>query len=184
MGPKHLLYEKISHFREGGTETSVALFATASPVFVDQALMEELKSFAEGRGRVNTRLCLHSDPSASDHDMIVLEYVTGRYYRPHKHEIKSETIHMLEGEILVVSFSEVGAVIASQKLGGTAATISRVDAGIYHTVLPLTERVIYHESKAGPFLGGQDSLPADWSPDGSDADEASAYIDTLLRELS
>jgi cupin fold WbuC family metalloprotein len=175
---------KLDQFREAGTATSIALFATKAEVFVDAALLEELKAFAESRGKINTRLCLHQSPEANDHDMIVLEYPTGRYYRPHMHAGKSETIHVIEGKLLVISFDQTGNVATRQPIEPGLTSISRVEAGVYHTVLPLTERVIYHESKLGPFLGNEDSLPAPWSPDGTDTEEATSYLREMMKNFT
>ena len=144
-------------------------------------MIEQLKVLSEERGSINTRLCLHGGPEAEDHDMIIIEYADGRYYRPHRHDAKAETLHILEGQILVISFSDDGQISNARKLGGGNASVSRVEAGIYHTVFPVSKRVIYHESKRGPFLGGADSMPAPWSPDGSDQRVADAYVASLMK---
>jgi cupin fold WbuC family metalloprotein len=175
------LPQPFQNFREGGTKTSLALFANAPVVFVDQEMIDQLKVLSKARGSINTRLCLHGGPEAKDHDMIIVEYDDGRYYRPHRHGGKAETLHIIEGEILVISFADGGKIERAQILGSGGVSFARIDAGIYHTVFPLTKRVIYHESKSGPFLGDADSIPAPWSPDGSDKITTDAYVASLMK---
>tara|TARA_B110000495_G_scaffold26986_1_gene19972 strand:+ start:210 stop:461 length:252 start_codon:yes stop_codon:yes gene_type:complete len=41
--------------------------------------------------------------------------------------------------------------------------IFRTPINVYHTMVPLTKYVIYHESKVGPFLKKNDSVFPSWS---------------------
>ena len=41
--------------------------------------------------------------------------------------------------------------------------IFRTPINVFHTMLPLTTFVIYHESKTGPFLMKNDSIFSKWS---------------------
>ena len=46
--------------------------------------------------------------------------------------------------------------------------------------MPVTDVVIYHENKPGPFLGDDDSIFPDWAPDGGGNDNAPQYMNNLL----
>ena len=61
--------------------------------------------------------------------------------------------------------------------------IYRIEAEQYHSIMPVTDVVIYHENKPGPFLGDDDSIVPEWAPNDVDYDK---YIDTLksyIKEL-
>ena len=92
---------------------------------------------------------MHSNPSASHHDMIILQQRSNTYL-PHKHLKKGETYHVIFGKMGCVLFNNDGKIkkICVLKKGN----IFRVPKKTYHTMLPISKYVIYHESKIGPFL--------------------------------
>lgn len=162
---------------------SLSFYCKKSPVRIDWKFIEELKATSAKHGNVNVRLCLHSDPDAVFHQMVILER-KGKYYRPHKHKLKGEAFHIIEGRMAVFVFDEQGRVTDTCVLDAKESFIYRVDTGIYHSVLPITDMVIYHESKPGPFLGDQDSVYPTWAPDGTSPGEVSAYVERLLGSLN
>jgi cupin fold WbuC family metalloprotein len=159
---------------------TVAFFVLRPPVLIDARLIAELKQISTQRDNSNVRICLHESPEAEHHDMVALER-KGRYYRPHKHFNKGDTSHMLEGRLRVFSFDTEGEVIDAVAIG--PGEIYRTATNMYHAILPLTDYVIHHESKPGPFEGENDSIYPDWAPDGSDQAEVDAYIGTLTAQL-
>ena len=48
-------------------------------------------------------------------------------------------------------------------------------------IQPITETVIYHENKPGPFEGNSDSIFADWSP--TEEEEIITYLSKLEKYL-
>lgn len=157
---------------------SVSFFCRERPVRVDRVLIEELKQVSAARQGRNVRLCLHDGPAADHHDMIILER-QGRYYRPHRHAGKGECFHVIEGVLGVAIFESDGTLAEAARLG--AGDIFRVGADMYHAVMPLSDPVIYHENKPGPFTGEGDSQWAPWAPDGSDAAALDTYVAGLAR---
>ena len=113
--------------------------------------------------------------------MVILER-RGKYYRPHKHLEKGEAFHVIEGRFGIFTFDEGGAIQEACIL--QSGDILRVGPDMYHAVMPLTDIVIYHENKPGPFLGSKDSIYPDWAPDGGNAAETDAYCAALSRHLS
>jgi cupin fold WbuC family metalloprotein len=166
-------------WEDTGSKT-IAFFCKRHPVCVDTALLEELKKISEARGGKNVRLCLHDSPDADHHDMVILEH-KGKYYRPHKHLEKGEAFHIMVGRMGVFTFDDAGNVTESRALG--SGEILRVGINMYHAVMPLTDLVIYHENKPGPFLGDKDSIFPDWAPDGIDIEKAAAYSAELANLL-
>ena len=54
---------------------------------------------------------------------------------------------------------------------------------MYHSIQPITETVIYHENKPGPFEGNSDSIFADWSPKEEEEEEIITYLSKLEKYL-
>lgn len=159
---------------------TLSFFCLKRPVRIDATVMQELTQLGTSEGHKNVRVCLHASPSALHHDMIILEH-RGRYYRPHKHLDKGECFHIMQGEMGIFAFSDTGSIIDAIRL--KAGEIYRVEAGMYHAVMPLSDLVIYHENKPGPFLGDGDSLYPNWAPDGSDPIATESYIRILAQRL-
>lgn len=154
-----------------------AFFCARLPVRIDRALLAELRQLGQDG---NVRVCLHPSPAADHHDMIILEH-PGRYYRPHRHEGKGECFHIMEGVMGLFVFEADGVVAEAVRL--EAGDIYRVGAGQIHAVMPLSDPVLYHENKPGPFGGPGDSIYPDWAPDGSDAEAADDYTARLAHLL-
>lgn len=161
---------------------SNAFFCVKRPVKVNHALIEELKTVFWGLKDKNLRLCLHSSPEALSHDMIILER-KGRYYTPHKHAEKGETFHMIEGRMGVFIFDDSGKVIDSTVLDPASDFLYKVGDDMFHAVMPLTDYVVYHESKTGPFTGEGDSIFASFAPEESELDKIEAFYSQLLKKL-
>lgn len=161
---------------------SRAYFFLRGPVTVDRALIGELKEIASGLGGRNVRICLHEGPTAAFHEMIIFER-PGVYSRPHKHLVKGESYHLIEGSMGAFVFDEEGAVVNACVLEAAGNFIYRVGVNTFHAVMPLGDFVIYHEAKPGPFTGDTDSIYPPWAPDGRDAAAAARYTDGLRRML-
>jgi len=149
---------------------------------VDRELVSELKQVAAGLNGKNLRLCLHEGPEALFHDMVILEH-PGNYYRPHKHLKKGESFHILEGSMGIFVFDQQGQVIDACVLDPQGSFLYRIDTDMYHAVMPLSDPVIYHESKPGPFTGDGDSVFPAWAPEGRDPGEVEGYTDFLRSML-
>lgn len=147
--------------REDTSAKSVAFFAKVRPVWVGKALYEELKQVSIDRGGRNVRLCLHSTPADDQHDMIILNR-KGTLLPPHRHPGKAETFHLVEGRLAVFSFEENGDSAEAGVL--SPGEVYRFNLDHYHTVMPLDDFVIFHESRVGPFLGDSDLIFPDWGP--------------------
>jgi cupin fold WbuC family metalloprotein len=161
---------------------SVAFFCIRRPVKIGREVIQELKNATLKYGGKNIRICLHSGPAESFHNMIILEN-RGEYYRPHKHLKKSDSIHIIEGEMAIFSFDDQGMVLDACRLNIHGNFIYRVEDNMYHVVMPLSPKVIYHESKLGPFLGDQDKIFPNWAPDGTDKESEMTYMKNLQKEL-
>jgi cupin fold WbuC family metalloprotein len=106
------------------------------------------------------RICLHENSLDKHHDMIILQQKKN-FYLPHKHLKKGETYHIIKGSMASILFNNNGKIKKIIKL--VKDDIFRTPLNTYHTMLPLTKFVIYHESKIGPFLKKNDSIFPKWN---------------------
>jgi len=165
-----------SKLRVDSTAKTIAFFCKERPVRIDKDVISDLHKVSGQNNGANVRICLHDSPSAKHHDMVILEK-RGKYYRPHKHNDKGEAFHIMSGKMGIFSFDDNGNVTDAVTL--LEGDIYRVEVGQYHSVLPITDTVIYHENKPGPFLGEGDSIFPDWAPDGADNKKVDQYIGYL-----
>jgi len=179
--PKPEFFDGIA-FRRDPKAKTVAWFSEYGTIGVSRALLEEMKARAR-KDRTDLRICLHESPIATYHDMIILQH-RENFYRPHKHLNKGETWHILEGRLTSFVFDDLGKVTDTCCLSPEGTFLFRISTGKYHMGIPVSDIVIYHESKPGPFLGPEDSIFPSWAPDGSDIELARQYRDSLLKRLS
>lgn len=159
---------------------SLSFFCRNDAVEFNEEMLRQLIELSQKEGKRNARLCLHSSPNAKFHDMILVEYADSRYYRPHKHTDKGETIHIFEGKLVFLTFKDCGSIDKYFFLGEGGSLVCKVSEDCWHTAIPLTEYVVYHESKPGPFLGEKDSIYPIWTPEGYDDFESKKYMNLLL----
>jgi cupin fold WbuC family metalloprotein len=161
---------------------SLSFYSSTVTTVVNDALVDELTAKSEGAGKCNARICLHPNPDSNFHEMIILER-KGYYFPPHRHVGKAQSVHILRGEAAVFVFDGGRGRAHCTVLGRDGNLIIRIAENAYHLTLPLTDYVVYHEGKPGPFLKEGDSIFADWAPP-RDAERPviDAYLDKL-REL-
>ena len=111
------------------------------------------------KNKNDVRICLHTSQTSKHHDMIILQQKKN-FYLPHKHLRKGETYHIIKGSMICVLFSNSGKVKKVCKLKKN--DIFRTPINIFHTMSPISNYVIYHESKTGPFLKKKDSIFPYW----------------------
>ncbi len=108
----------------------------------------------------DVRVCLHSKKKSKHHDMIILQQKKN-FYSPHKHLKKGETYHIIKGSMACVLFNNNGSIKKICHLKKN--DIFRTPINVFHTMLPSSKFVIYHESKIGPFYKKNDSVFSNWS---------------------
>lgn len=143
-----------------------------------------LKEKAADNPRRRVRLCAHAAADDSLHEMLIV-HARGNYVPPHRHMGKSESFHMIEGKLKIVLFDDLGnieKVIDMAADDSAAAVFYRLSAPTYHTVIALSDFVVFHETTNGPFRR-EDMQFAPWAPAESASDaEQQAYIDGLLQQ--
>ena len=123
-----------------------------------------LKQNAIQNVRKRARICAHHDPDDALHEMIIA-LTEDIYVVPHKHRHKTESFHIIEGVQKVILFDDDGEVVNYFVMGGDSPdriSYLRIPSETYHTVLPLSPVVVFHETTNGPFLP-QKTIYASWA---------------------
>lgn len=128
---------------------------------VDATIIQILKGMADDAHNKRSRACMAHTDSPMQEMVIVLK--EGSYIRPHRHPRgKSESYHIIEGELLVKVFTPDGQTYREIVLNKTTP-FYRLKGGWYHQPKALTDYAVYHECYTGPFEKATDVQYADWA---------------------
>jgi cupin fold WbuC family metalloprotein len=157
-----------------------AVFRNIGPIIeVDGATISMLVEAAAGEPKRRARLNLHNSDDDLLHEMIIA-FWGDSLNMPHRHVGKSESMHVLKGRVLVVMFDDAGNESRRIMLGDPGwhalPTVFRMAAPIWHTVIPLDNVVVVHETTNGPFIAGKNMEISPWAPQES---ELAAWIEGL-----
>jgi cupin fold WbuC family metalloprotein len=161
------------------------LVAEGPIVELDTADVDELKRASLATARRRIRICAHPDTEDRLHEMLIV-HGSGAYVRPHKHEGKSESTHVVEGEADVIFFDDDGDVSEVFRIGRYGSPhrfYYRIDSPVFHTLLIRSEFLVFHEVTTGPFRR-EDTVFAPWAPDESDPDACAAFMADLAHRIA
>jgi cupin fold WbuC family metalloprotein len=143
--------------------------------------IERLKRVALASPLKRARICLHRSDDDKVHEMIIA-LAKDCLFRPHRHLVKNESFHMIEGRLAVVIFNDDGTTRSSFVLappGQRGSIAYRLGTSAFHAVLPLDDVVVYHETTDGPFVAGE-AIIAPWAP--SESEPLEAFLRRAARE--
>ena len=167
------------------TVSEEVLYPDDRVVMVDRGDIDALKRAAGGTRRLRSRLCTHPDAGDALHEMLIV-HARGTYVRPHRQRLgKSESLHMIEGELDLVLFDDNGGIMTVMRMGEFQSGklfYYRVAESFFHTLLIRSETAVFHETTNGPFQPG-DTEFAPWAPEESDAEAVAAFIGALEARL-
>ena len=153
------------HLVQDPSGRTEAYYCRCAPVvIVDAEVLAWLKERLDGGSGSTVRICLHSGPEATLHDMVVV-HRRGGEFKLHKHLTCEETYHMIEGRMRVDLFDDEGRKTGSYLIGESGSGLPlmcRVRSNVWHVNVPETEYAIFHESRPGP-LDRSDSVTPDWA---------------------
>ena len=129
--------------------------------YLSQDILNELKCTGK---KVNSpvRISLHNSPEEDLHNMVIFAPRIQDIH-VHKHLTKSETYHLVEGEMVILLFTEKGTLQKTIFLSKNKNLICRVPKNTYHANIVFSDYVIFHESRKGPFTKGGDSIIPEWN---------------------
>jgi cupin fold WbuC family metalloprotein len=161
-------------------ESAEVLYAAEGLVTLDADGVAQLKRDAARIPRHRIRLCAHASLDDRLHEMLIV-HERGCYVRPHKHVGKSESFHVIEGEVDVVIFDDAGGVADVIPMGTYASGrpfFYRLAEPTFHTLLIRSPVLVFHETTNGPFRR-EETLFAPWAPDDSQSDDVRRFLSGL-----
>jgi cupin fold WbuC family metalloprotein len=161
-------------------ESDEVLYTLDAVTKVGKDDIQSLKSRALGNVRERARLCTHLSVDDSVHEMLIV-HTRGTYIPPHKHLGKSESFHIVEGRLDIVIFDDAGNVVEIVEMGEYASGATffwRISESSYHSVIPRTDIVVFHETTKGPFKR-EDFVHAPWAPKEDEEAAVRRYIAQL-----
>ena len=153
---------------------------------VDRSDIEWLKAQAAQNPRERVRLCAHLDTGDAVHEMLIV-HTKDTYIRPHKHPGKTESFHLIEGALDIVVFEDSGKILEYIPMGDYASGgrfYWRLSSSYFHTVIPRSDVVVFHETTSGPFDPKTSKADASWSPEEADTEANTRFMGELDRRLS
>ena len=148
-------------------------------LFVNNKIIEEIKIEALKSSRQMARLLMHLSHEDLVQEMLI---AMGKncLVTPNSSIGKSESLQVLEGRLLLVIFDEDGNIFKSEEMapaGENFSSIYRLNSTPWHTMIPLTETVVVHETLQGPFESFSGNVPS-WIP--SDQPSLKKFIKNIL----
>jgi cupin fold WbuC family metalloprotein len=143
---------------------------------------ERLKLNALGAKRKRSRLCLHGSDNDVLHEMIIV-FHRDAVIRPHRHCSKTESYHIIFGELDIVLFDDDGRptrIVSMGDLASGKTLVYRQNRPIWHSVIIRSEYAAIHEVTNGPFRVEENEF-APWSPE--EDNELRAFLDRSVEAL-
>ena len=144
-----------------------------------------LKSQALNSPLRRSRICAHRSTEDALHEMLIA-ISSKSYIHPHKHLSKSESFHIIEGEVDVIIFDEAGDITNIVKLGAPGSGRNyfyRLSEARFHTLIVHSEMLVMHEVTNGPFDKTQTILAA-FAPHERDEKAVQDYKENLFNEVA
>jgi cupin fold WbuC family metalloprotein len=163
-----------------GAARSPSWLALHGCVSVDGSVVRALKDEALASGR-NARLCLHAGPDELLHEMVIVQHWDS-FFPPKRHP-RPRSFLAVDGPLLVVTFTDDGAVAGADVVDGSGVMAVRVGPGVFHTDLPLAPLTVHYEITTGPYRGDSDREMAPWGPPVEDRAARLAFRERILAEL-
>jgi len=156
-------------------------YAKENILQLDCGVISSLKQCAQVNKSKKSRICTHLTELDAVHEMIIV-HNQGYYVRPHRHFGKSESFHIVEGELDLLIFDENGNLHKIVEMGEYAsgkAFYYRLSSSLFHSMLIKSASAVFHETTNGPF-DPQDTEYASWSPDKNSEN----YMKQLLLDVN
>ncbi len=134
---------------------------------IDRKILEVLTEEAQNSERKRKNKNYHEGESDPVQRMLNA-FEPDTYVRPHTHlnPDKREVFIILKGKLLVIFFSEDGAIIDHVILDSNSETYAvEIKPGEWHTATGLEEGTVVYEIKDGPYNVLDDKNFAVWAPE-------------------
>lgn len=147
---------------------------------VNNQIVNKMKEIASINESGKFRYCLHESEQSGIQEMIFVIPQTG-YARPHKHEKFAESQVILEGDGYCILFNDKGDIIDYFYISPSENFLYRIQAGIWHMLLPVSEQLVVYEVREGKFEKNTNIFP-NWAPEQGNA-EIENYKNRILKTI-
>jgi cupin fold WbuC family metalloprotein len=162
-------------------QKSPEVFLVNGPIVeIGEADIEILRNAAKISPKRRARVNAHPDSQDLLHEMVIA-IDRESYIRPHKHPVKCESFHIVEGAVDIIVFDDVGEIIHIVPLaerGMPGSFYYRMSKPFFHTLIIKTDLLVTHEITNGPFTA-DGTVFADFAPAEDDAPAVANYMDNL-----
>lgn len=144
-----------------------------------------LKQQAQVSPRKRARICAHKTNDDALHEMVIA-ISADSYIHPHRHVGKSESFHIVDGEVDIAVFDDTGELSEVIQLGAPASGrcfYYRLSESAFHTLLIRSDFLIVHEVTNGPFDRDRTVL-APFAPTEDREAEARAYMQRVSAQVA
>jgi cupin fold WbuC family metalloprotein len=144
-----------------------------------------LKRQAQSSPRKRARICAHKTNDDALHEMLIA-IAAASYIHPHRHINKSESFHIIEGEVDVVVFDHSGNVTEVIELGASGSGkrfYYRLSESAFHTLLIRSDYLVMHEVTNGPFAR-DGTILAPFAPPENQADAVRDYMHRVSEQVA
>ena len=133
--------------------SSEVLVCSDEIVSIESSALARLNEMAALSPKRRARICAHKDNAAQIQEMIIL-INRDSYVSPHRHANKCESFHLIEGSADIVVFRDDGEIEKVIRFSREHAFYYRLDTHRFHTIVPRSENIVFHEVTNGPFVPG------------------------------
>ena len=162
------------------------IFIAEEPIVrIGDGEIDFLKRQAQASPRRRARICAHKSNEDALQEMLIV-ISADSYIHPHKHLGKSESFHIIDGEVDVAVFDDAGAIVDVIELGAPGSGrqfFYRLDHGAFHTLLIRTPFLVVHEVTNGPFARDR-TVMATFAPLEQDAAAAREYMQQVAAQAA
>ena len=126
--------------------------------------------------RRRSHLLLH-DSHLDPVQRVLVALKRGTYIQPHIHSRQWEMIVPIEGALQTMFFSNDGVLRSAVEISSNTTPLLQVPAGVWHSIIPISETAVMMEVKPGPFRLAEF---AEWSPAEGHSEDAAHFSDWLM----
>ena len=123
-------------------------------------IADGLPDAAKSAPRLRTHVLLHESHEDPVQRLLV-GFSRGTYVQPHRHTEQWEMIVPIKGVLALLLFSTTGTITERVEIAPDQTVTLEIPAGIWHTLVPVSESASMLEVKPGPFRPAEF---APWSP--------------------
>tara|TARA_B100000989_G_C19530396_1_gene469365 strand:- start:1226 stop:1759 length:534 start_codon:yes stop_codon:yes gene_type:complete len=136
-----------------------------------------LKKNISKNNATGSRICIHTSIKDKIQQMILF-HPKGSYIRPHKSASNEESYMILNGEMDVILFDNIGKIKRKIELGDLKSKkifFFRMKKSLFRTMI-IKKDTIFLEVKKGPFVKNKSTIYADWSPKKNDRKKLKTFF--------